>query len=509
MSTNLINFEDKVNSPALLAYLQQFGPETFVTAEELNSFRDAINYLGKSIDNNGFVVKKNHGFTGNNYVIEPLFKWIIDQIPYSNVMQVTLNVPFAATGKTRGETIVATTENTFIRIAAPESSTVTAFPDIPMNTIALSSYIVRDNSIDTPTVPVPVTNYIEKEERSARILNTSGVVGIVGMNTKQSRLCISFTASITQLSGISKIYSSDFHDGQPFIVQSLQPGSFLIKHNDTLVGSGTKFFFPDKKDFIVYQDYILIFMWDVPNNLLRFVSASQKMDDYKQENLIDFKFNTTSVAGFSNTAISGGTIITQSDSLSPVGLRYDRPSDIGECWTLRGSAANANSGYMVGYSSQNPMYLESTLFMVINPLRLTNTIQRYGLISNVVSPLNSLVGSTAICIEINNDQLTFKASDSNVSTTIAYTITSPQWLYVMIEVESATSIRCKVRLGLNGPLVFNQALSTNLPISVTGSKWAQLRLYLGAVTTIASADNLVQIGRFATYPKKPHYLKYF
>lgn len=46
MSTNLpITFEDKINSAELLAYIQQFGEHTYLTAEEINQIRDAINEL--------------------------------------------------------------------------------------------------------------------------------------------------------------------------------------------------------------------------------------------------------------------------------------------------------------------------------------------------------------------------------------------------------------------------------------------------------------------------------
>lgn len=45
MSVFPINWQDKVNSPALLAYLQQFGPQGYLSAEEINKVRDALNEL--------------------------------------------------------------------------------------------------------------------------------------------------------------------------------------------------------------------------------------------------------------------------------------------------------------------------------------------------------------------------------------------------------------------------------------------------------------------------------
>ncbi|MDR6844494.1 hypothetical protein [Flavobacterium granuli] len=46
MSSNLpVNWLDKVNSPELLAFLQQYGEETYLSAEEINQIRDALNEL--------------------------------------------------------------------------------------------------------------------------------------------------------------------------------------------------------------------------------------------------------------------------------------------------------------------------------------------------------------------------------------------------------------------------------------------------------------------------------
>lgn len=40
-----ISWEDKINSPQLLAFFQQFGHKSYLSAEEINLIRDALNYL--------------------------------------------------------------------------------------------------------------------------------------------------------------------------------------------------------------------------------------------------------------------------------------------------------------------------------------------------------------------------------------------------------------------------------------------------------------------------------
>jgi hypothetical protein len=51
MSNIPIQFQDKINSPELLAFLQQFGEQTYADAELINKFRDAINELNVTKQN--------------------------------------------------------------------------------------------------------------------------------------------------------------------------------------------------------------------------------------------------------------------------------------------------------------------------------------------------------------------------------------------------------------------------------------------------------------------------
>lgn len=245
------------------------------------------------------------------------------------------------------------------------------------------------------------------------------------------------------------------------------------------------------------------------------LALKEDLIDYLQQPLFNFNFNTNVVGatGFTNATINGGTVVLQSDSIMPLTLRTSRSSDIAECWLVRGSAGSANSGHSVGISSQNPFYVGSTLLLVLEPTRITDVVGRYGLVfTNGFSPLTSIAGNNAICVEVVNNQLTFKTSVASTGVSIApsYTLTTPQWLYIVIEAESATTIRCKIRTGLTGTLVYNELITSllNIPLS-NNLTWNQLRISLNVVTTIASADYITQYGKIATYAKKPNFLKYF
>ncbi len=233
------------------------------------------------------------------------------------------------------------------------------------------------------------------------------------------------------------------------------------------------------------------------------------LDDYLQHTGFDFQFNTVATGyPYGVGAFSAGTLTTQSDSIS---LQLNRPNDIIECWTINGNASNVNGGYRFGVASQNPMYVGSIMFMVIRPLRLTNLIGRFGLIQNeALNPNTALTGNNNICLEFEDDKLRFKCGTTvSQSASPQYTIPNTDWLYIMFEVESLTEVRCKIRNSLNGTLVYNEVLTTNLPISQTGVNWIGLRIANGATSKIASADGIFQVARQMTKAKKPHFLKDF
>lgn len=54
MSNLPIEFEDKENSPELLAFLEQYGPTKYLSAEEINKIRDCINELADRNPSRGY-----------------------------------------------------------------------------------------------------------------------------------------------------------------------------------------------------------------------------------------------------------------------------------------------------------------------------------------------------------------------------------------------------------------------------------------------------------------------
>lgn len=148
---SLNDFIYKSNSPELTAYFEQFGKEFYIDADEINSIVNSLKLMSNNLITSGWIDKKSNGFSGQFYILAPFFKWAIQNKLYGNVEQVSLYVPYSTFGKTRYEIIAATKSNTFIRVIGAESSSAPLIPDLPSDTLELTRYIVRENTIDEPT----------------------------------------------------------------------------------------------------------------------------------------------------------------------------------------------------------------------------------------------------------------------------------------------------------------------------------------------------------------------
>lgn len=254
--------------------------------------------------------------------------------------------------------------------------------------------------------------------------------------------------------------------------------------------------------------YILV--QDTDGVIKRVDKAGFFPNDFLQQPFLDFSFNTPQTTYPMTTAAFGaGTLTTQSDSITPGSLRTSRPHEIIEAWGIKGNASTANGGHSVSIASQNPIYVGSCVLMAVQPSILTDTLDRIGLVNQSVSPLFSPV--SGMYIEIDGNSLTFRCTNvSMTSSGTSATLLDTSWLFVMFEVESLTAIRCKVRKGsISGDLIYEQVVTNNLPISVQGSLWNQLRVSMVGIRKIASAETFLQLGRAMTFAKKPNYLKNF
>lgn len=129
------------------ALLQAALLPVLYTRDNLGSTIVDIPYFNKFEDVAGYTL------AGNNLTMLSGWNWLINGLPYENVSDVLINIPFAATGKSRIDLIYANTSNTFVRIAGVESTSTPVAPTLPANTLQATFLTVTDDSISEPLNP--------------------------------------------------------------------------------------------------------------------------------------------------------------------------------------------------------------------------------------------------------------------------------------------------------------------------------------------------------------------
>lgn len=94
----------------------------------------------------------------NDVTIPANAQWVINNVNYFNIADIVINVPYAADGYTRNDILVADTENNIVRIIGPETEGVSPTPNVPLNTVLVTTLDVTDSTIGY-TPPVIGTNF--------------------------------------------------------------------------------------------------------------------------------------------------------------------------------------------------------------------------------------------------------------------------------------------------------------------------------------------------------------
>ena len=257
MSNLPIQFQDKENSPALLAYLQQFGEKSYLSAEEINQIRDAINELAQGSLPDAVLKTGTISITGLAVNIAAnAFAWRINQQSFLNPPSYGVNLTAAANGFYRADIIVGTSTGTYQVVQGNPSATTAIEPDVPEGTIRLAGVVVFGMVVGQPT-PTPITNFIQKSERANVVLTGSGVIN--QLNLVDEKATIVFKDAITRLNTIS--YASVPYNGKRITLFNAQATPVTIGHS--VSGYGVDFVFPDAQDYILLPNQTIEFSFDI------------------------------------------------------------------------------------------------------------------------------------------------------------------------------------------------------------------------------------------------------
>ena len=136
MSNLPIDWEDKVDSPELVAWLQQFGLGRYINAEQINKLRDGINELFYSSNPDRIISLGTETIDGNEYTYED-YTWQLGGVQVNNIGNPSIIViPSATIGFKRKDISVFMPTGTIERVAGPETDgEVVTSPDVPEGTL--------------------------------------------------------------------------------------------------------------------------------------------------------------------------------------------------------------------------------------------------------------------------------------------------------------------------------------------------------------------------------------
>lgn len=156
---------------------------------------------------------------GGALKIPALAQWVIENIFYQNSAIITIPIPFADTDKTRIDLIYANNQNQILRVAGIESAGLAVKPNLPANTIEVTTITVTDSVIGNPSNPEIGYAYILKNQYN----EVGPDDGIFYLQQKANYIIID--EAITEIPGLSYM---------PEYQENLYSGKFILFTNKLL-----------------------------------------------------------------------------------------------------------------------------------------------------------------------------------------------------------------------------------------------------------------------------------
>lgn len=265
MSNLPIQFQDKINSPELLAFLQQFGEETYIDAALINKFRDAINELGLVVNPDriltlGTETKVDNVYTYQNYV------WILNTVEYTNTTPDVLTIVPATAGYKRKDIAVFTNLGTIQIVQGVETNgpTVTT-PEVPEGTLYFKFYDINGATIVAdPSTPITGETFIKKLELQTKENNQSGANVIINLPIYGSSVINLVNPLLTSISGVFYNFAFDLaapipYQGKRYTFRNLTGGPVTVIDNDLVTTFDSNFKTKDGLDFILPNNEMITF----------------------------------------------------------------------------------------------------------------------------------------------------------------------------------------------------------------------------------------------------------
>lgn len=192
--------------------------------------------------------------TGNQLFIPAGASALINNVLYTTSGITTITVPLCAAGLSRTDILVFNTLSQIVRVAGNETSGIIIQPNVPLNTVFVTSFKVTNTDITSPIPVITGENFIEKFEKQEQELSGTGSVNVF---IQDKTACINITGGVTEITGV--LFSNgglDTYDGKEYVFRNTTAVNVLLKHN---TGSQVKFMFPNNVDFILKPNEQIVY----------------------------------------------------------------------------------------------------------------------------------------------------------------------------------------------------------------------------------------------------------
>ncbi len=171
----LLNWEDKINSPDLEAFLSQFGAQYYLSAGEINAIRDKINYLNNKppglsdgLVSLGEIIRDGNDFTFNIDVA----KWRYSGVLISNINQFQTTIEPANDGFYRRDFVGGDQYGNLLLFVGEENDEVAFLPDLPADWTLIKEYSVFGAIVDD-VPPIQGDIYYQRSYLGDVIINST------------------------------------------------------------------------------------------------------------------------------------------------------------------------------------------------------------------------------------------------------------------------------------------------------------------------------------------------
>lgn len=170
---------EKVNSPELLAFLQQFGHDKYADADDINKILQALQFIYENLggsaisDLTKFTARPTISIDSMAILISDDGEWLVNGVPFSQTTGASFTVNLASEGNVRLDIIVADDTGDYRRLQGSESETNPAAPTLPLNCLLVSIVSVGDSGFDI--IPLSaIQDLIDPEGDNQLVIGPNG-----------------------------------------------------------------------------------------------------------------------------------------------------------------------------------------------------------------------------------------------------------------------------------------------------------------------------------------------